>query len=705
MLNMSKIYLDKKSIIYRVTSLVIIVIVAQAVLLSVFLVLGGVLSQARKNAYSTFSDKVLNRQEYLLREMSTRWTNLEPYLSQISGLVNDAKNSDQFFAEISDKLISIMRSTQATGVFVILNSNKNQEYPAIYLRDYDPVLNDYDNKDLYMLLGPSEIANNMQIPLDQMWRYKADFQSMEHDFYQKSNQNVGVEDYSNPMGYWSLPFQLFPDDIPILTYSEPLMTNSNELIGVIGVEVSLQYFKQFLPATDLQNRDSLGYAIAYQVEGTSKIVPILRTRAIQDQILKQGEDMDYVSIDEDKNIYLLKNQVFESDVYFCMKEMNLYNDNTPFQNEQWYLIGLMRGSSLLEFVNKLQSIMLISLLTSIVIGIIGGYLVSYRFTRPIILLARKVKNSDLNVKLVLEKTGLTEVDELSQAIQTANDSLLESTIKMSAIMELAELPIGAYEYHTNNNYVFMTEQVMSILYLSPEEAAILRGNKELFQNKILEILKYQDPEEENVYNLPGYPNRWVKLKEVTNEKAVMGIVIDVTDEMIEKKKMIYDRDYDYLTKILNRKALYLIGKAVLTKRDPKLEAAVMMFDLDNLKIINDTYGHKWGDKYIKQAVYHLKSFDNERMILGRRSGDEFVTVLYNYQSKDEIRSCIKEFYERINATPIQLPDNTEKTVQITAGLVWVNDFSETFDNYLLYADTALYRAKKENKGSCMEYQI
>ncbi len=700
---MSKIHLDKKSIVYRVTSLVIVLIVAQTVLLSVFLVLGGVLSQARKNAYSTFSDKVLNRKDYLQREMSTRWTNLEPYLGQIAELAENSKNSDELFEDISDELISIMRSTQATGAFVILSCDQEQDYPAIYLRDYDPVLNDYDNKDLYMLLGPSEIANRMQIPLDQMWRYKADFQNMEHNFYQKSYRKNGWEDPSNPLGYWSLPFRLFPEDIPILTYSEPLMTKDNELIGVIGIEVSLQYFKQFLPATDLQNRDSLGYIIGYKAEDTERIEPILRTRAIQDQILKQDEYINSELVDEDKNIYLLKNPGIGNEVYFCMKEIQLYNENTPFQNERWYLIGLMSGNSLLEFVHKLQNIMLISLLTSILIGIVGGYLVSYRFTKPITILARKVKSSDLNGKLLLEKTGLTEVDELSQAIQNASDYLLESTVKMSKIIELAELPIGAYEYRASHNYVFVTEQLMSILYIPPEEAELLIGDKKLFQDKILEIYKDQEPEEENVYTLPGHPDRWVKLKEVRIEKAVMGIVIDVTEEMIEKKKIIYDRDYDYLTKIYNRSALYRIGNTVLMKRNYALEAAVMMFDLDNLKNINDTYGHKWGDKYIKQAVLHLKSFDNERMILGRRSGDEFVIILYNYYSRDEIRSSIAAFYQRINADPFQLPDNTEKIVRITAGLVWVKDFEDTFENYLQYADTALYRAKNDKKGSWMEY--
>lgn len=702
-MTMNRVNLDKKSITYRVTSLVILLIVAQAILLSIFLVLGGVLSQARKNAYTTFSDKVLNRKEYLLREMSTRWTNLEPYLSQINGLAGYKEDSDQFFAETCDKLISIMRSTQATGAFIILSSDEKEEHPAIYLRDYDPVLNDYDNKDLYMLLGPSKIANDMQIPLDQMWRYKADFQSMENDFYQKIYRSSNREDNSTPLGYWSRPFRLFPEDIPVLTYSQPLISDNNELVGVIGVEISLQYFKQFLPATDLQNRDSLGYVIGYKAENSEYIEPMLRTRAIQDQILKVGEYIDYRSIDEDKNIYQLLRTAFRSDVYFSMSEMKLYNENTPFQNEHWYLIGLMSQDSLLEFVYKLQNIMLISLLTSILIGIAGGYLISYRFTKPIILLARKVKNSNMNGKLMLEKTGLTEVDELSQAIQTANDSLLESTIRMSKIMELAELPIGAYEYRSDSNYVFVTEQLMSILSIRPEEAALLWGNKELFQDKIREIRNYPEQEEENIYTLPDYPDRWVKLKEVSNHKAVMGIIMDVTDEVIERKKMIHDRDYDYLTKIYNRNALFRNGEITLKNRDHSLEAAVLMFDLDNLKQINDTYGHRWGDKYIKEAVFHLKGFDNERMTLGRRSGDEFVIILYNYHSREEIRFSVNEFYHRIGAASLLMPDRTENSVRITAGLVWVNDFIDTFDNYLQYADTALYRAKKEKKGTCMEY--
>ncbi|MDF2486430.1 MAG: diguanylate cyclase precursor [Herbinix sp.] len=700
---MNRIKLDKKSIVYRVTSLVIILIVAQAVFLSIFLILGGVLSQARKNAYSNFSDKVINRKEYLQREMSTRWTNLDPYLNQIAELLPEDPNTDQFFADISEDLISIMRSTQATGAFVILEPDTDQEYPVLYLRDYDPVLNDYGNKDLYMLFGPSEIANNMQIPLDQMWRHKMDFQNMEHSFYEEAYLCGDLTDHSNPLGCWSLPFRLFPEDIPILTYTLPLMTKNNKVIGVIGVEISTQYFRQFLPSTDLQNRDSLGYVIGYKEAGTQDIVPVLYTRSIQNQILIPGNKISYSRIDEDENIYLLEDPNVNSDIYFCMEEMDLYSDNTPFEDEQWYLIGLMGSNFLLSFVYKLRSIIFVSLITSVLLGIVGGYLVSYRFTKPIILLAQKVKNSDPNVKMVLEETGLAEVDELSHAIQTANDSLLESTIKMSRIIDLAGLPIGAFEYRADNNYVFVTEQLMTILCISSEEAATLKGNKKLFQDKIKELRNYQDPEEENVYTLPTNPNKWIKLKEVIDEKLTIGIITDVTDEIIEKKNIIQERDYDYLTQIYNRNALHRVGEAILAGRDHGLEAAVMMFDLDNLKDINDTYGHEWGDKYIKFAVLHLQGFNNDRMMLGRRSGDEFVIFLHNFTSRDEIRTCVNNFYLGINVEPIRFPDGSEKPVQISSGLVWVKDYDVTFDQYLEYADAALYQAKKWEKGTCSEY--
>ncbi len=693
---------DRKSIVYRVTVLVIILIIAQTILLSVFLVLGGVLSQARKNAYISFSEKTENKKEYLQREM-TNWANIAPYREKIETVLYEYDDRNQAFDEISEDLISIMRSTQATGAFVILNQkDENQDYPAMYFRDYDSVLNDYSNKDLYMIFGPHNVANRLQIPLDQMWKYKMPLNRMPHTFFDKPLQNAALTSDSSLLGYWSPPLQLFSQDPAVIIYSEPMIVEDNKVIGVIGIEISAQHFVQFLTSADLHGKDQMSYFIGYKEDSNAEIKPILLTRAMQRQLLAIGKGFRYTKKDPEHDVYQLKNPKDNGSMYLCMEEMDLYQANTPFRGEQWYLIGMVKGSTLLNYVYKIQSILMISLFFSIIIGVIGGYMVSYRFTKPITLLAEKVRNSNMQ-NVVLAKTGLTEVDELSLAIQNANASLLGSTIRMSRIIDLAELPIGAYEFRDECNYVFVTEQLLSILNISSQEMLLLKTDKQLFQNKIKELLSVPEAEEENVYLLTGARKKWVKLKQVNTDKSTIGVIIDVTDDMVEKKDIIRERDYDYLTQIYNRMALHRIGEEILQNHRRDLETAVIMFDLDNLKNINDTYGHEWGDKYIKRTVKHLKGICEDHMMLGRRSGDEFVVVLYDYKTRDELRLDMEAFYQKLEINPLLLPDGSEIKVHISSGLVWVNDYEGTLEKYLAYADNALYFAKKNKKGNCCEY--
>jgi len=128
-----------------------------------------------------------------------------------------------------------------------------------------------------------------------------------------------------------------------------------------------------------------------------------------------------------------------------------------------------------------------------------------------------------------------------------------------------------------------------------------------------------------------------------------------------------------------------------------------MFDLDNLKIINDTYGHKWGDQYITQTVARLKKItDDDHKILGRRSGDEFVLLLYDFESKDSIRKCISDFHENLSKETIKFPDGMDKVISISAGLMWIEHFDLSYDELLHYADEALYESKRNNRGSFSE---
>ena len=81
-----------------------------------------------------------------------------------------------------------------------------------------------------------------------------------------------------------------------------------------------------------------------------------------------------------------------------------------------------------------------------------------------------------------------------------------------------------------------------------------------------------------------------------------------------------------------------------------------MWDLDNLKYINDTYGHDYGDEYIKKAANILKQFtSNKNTIVARMSGDEFYVFIYGCHSKDEIRQIIEPIKNKMDTATLYLP--------------------------------------------------
>lgn len=696
-----KLLYDNKSIVFKMTIFVIFLVIIQAFLLTGTLILGGVLKQAQENSYQSFAEKVFNRKDYIQREMKNRWTNMEPYTQQISKHLSDFNNNESFFKAAIADMIDMLRTTQTTGVFVILDNN-SKSHPALYIRDYDPLLNDFSNKDLYLLLGPSELAKEHKIPLDQSWKYEMKFDPTNSSFFEKPFLKAPLTHNASLLGYWNPPFLLFSDDLPIMTYTMPLFDADHVLRGVIGVEISLNYFKQFLPATDLQSRDSMGYLLGYGEGVDGNINPILTIGALQNRMIRADEPIKLTELDLTRNIYRIENHNSAEAIFASVEKIGLYNVNTPFESEKWYLIGMMTENQLLSYVRKIQQILWISFVSSLAMGVIGGYFVSYRLTKPIAELAQQVRESDKDKAMRLSPTGLREIDALSQAMETANNALLESALKMSQIINLTSFPIGAFEIRKSSNYVFITDQLHSVLNLDLEKMTELRKDKDAFLSCIISIMINPEPEDEDVYRLTGDETKYLRLKIVDNDSGTMGVAIDVTKEIIDKNRIKKERDYDPLTLIYNRKAAQRQIEGIMRQPIPSDVAALVMFDLDNLKYVNDNYGHKWGDLYITRAAFHLSKIGGSSSVLGRRSGDEFVLFLFGFQDKDSIRKELKYLYDGLGKDLLTFPDGSLKPVSISGGLFWIEDWTLKYDDLLHLADSVLYVAKSISKGYFVE---
>jgi hypothetical protein len=212
-----------RSIVKRLTVLILGIIIVQTLLIGTVLIFGGVLKQAKENAFQLFHEKVASRKEYLQREMKYNWTNFEPYLLNLQEAYKNAEgNQEQFFDDALDDMVSMLKATQTTGAFLILTTETKQDsFPALYLRDYDPLTNSYENEDVYILYGSSELAKENQMPLDQTWRHYCKITAESSDFLMQTIANASPLYSPFLLGYWSKPFQLSDEDLEVVTYSIP----------------------------------------------------------------------------------------------------------------------------------------------------------------------------------------------------------------------------------------------------------------------------------------------------------------------------------------------------------------------------------------------------------------------------------------------------------------------------------------------------
>lgn len=688
------------SIVSRLTKLVLGMIILQTLLIGAALIVGGVIDQAEENAYQLFHDKVANRKDYLQREMKNNWTNFQPYLKNMGDYLYESDgNESVFFKKAMTDLVDMLRTTQATGVYVILNpedGNAN-EFPALYLRDYDPIMNSYEEDDIYMLYGSSALAKSWKIPLDQTWRSSLKINEENQEFITKPSTNTDASSKSFLLGYWAKPFQLNEDDVAIITYSMPLFDKKGEFQGVIGIDITLNYLAKFLPASDLQPQDSLGYLIGFSQED-SDVRPIIMGGTLQQRMINKNEALNLELLSEEKNLYQLKNHFGKEKIFLIKEKIGLYQYNTPYESDQWFLIGIMRGDYLLGYVNRIINVLWISLGMAIILGAIGGILSSRGLTKPIVRLVSQVRKSDLRGELKFTASGLTELDELSSAIEITNKLMLESATRLTKIIEMFGLPIVAYEMNHKTLHVSVTKNFWKTLGQFED---VENPEYYHFINLISKITSNPEENEPDVFKMNLDEEKWIRYKVIKSEDTTIGVIMDVTAEILDKMQIKSERDHDALTQILNRKGFqYEFEKWRMEQH--KKTAALIMFDLDHLKSVNDTYGHKWGDQYILTAVYYLKQIAPiNSAILGRRSGDEFVLLLHGFENRESVLSALNRFYQLLSEHPMDISEGRQITVSISGGVMWIEDQTLTYDELLHFADEALYAAKKDKKGFYM----
>jgi diguanylate cyclase (GGDEF)-like protein len=169
----------------------------------------------------------------------------------------------------------------------------------------------------------------------------------------------------------------------------------------------------------------------------------------------------------------------------------------------------------------------------------------------------------------------------------------------------------------------------------------------------------------------------------------VGRMIRYTQVMNEN---IYLSRYDDMTKIYNRGYFYELHKKMYA--DPAIKDYIFIAtDLNNLKEVNDTYGHGVGDRLIRHFTKNISNLLTENCVFGRYGGDEF-NILLPHWTKNEAYALIEKINEKLANDPIKAGEDII-FVSYSYGVVQCPVDEKDYKELIKLADQKMYAHKRE----------
>lgn len=719
----------RKRILYPFTA----VLMLQAFLILLIIWSGGMLDDLRSNAMTAFTERVESRKVYLELDMQYHWCRIEEIEKNIQKRIaytlkreraglEDIRTDSELNAKILETtakdVIDLMRTNMVTGAFLVLDGqgteSDERSYASFYVRDMDPNSYSESSSDLFVERGLRRIAKSVGLALDSSWTSCFRFENEEDpagEFFFKPLQ--AAREYANEnsvgtdFGYWCSTSPLSSPAADAVTYSIPLMKDGI-VYGVLGVDVTQQYVRYKLYHEELLENEKGIYLLAKHEKDSNSYQIILSDGLGDKSGFSENDEISVVSEADHTFRILVQGENGGQEFIGNVQSFQLYGEDSPFVQEEWVLIGMTDKKNLFKTADEVwRKLIITAAFSSFILGILGVYFISWMIVKPITALMEEMKSSDPSKPIRLKRIHIDEIDMLAQEVEQLSTEVSDAASRLSRIIEISDLPVAVFEYPEGGATVQCSGNIFRILHLSGKWEKAGSVSVEEFR-RLMDVMKsYQSADKSNVYCIKSQEGEnWIRLLVEWEGERCIGLLFDITKEILEKQKMKYERDHDRLTKMYNRYAFVEHLDQIFGQPPSEIRVgAMLMWDLDNLKYINDTYGHDFGDTYICSFSECLNMLPEDKKLVARRSGDEFYTFFYGYDSEEEIREDIRRLREKISRTQIRLPNGEWFSLKVSGGIAWYPRDSVQQKELVRYADFAMYSVKHSDKGSTGEFDL
>ncbi|MEQ8859591.1 MAG: EAL domain-containing protein [Pseudomonadales bacterium] len=176
-----------------------------------------------------------------------------------------------------------------------------------------------------------------------------------------------------------------------------------------------------------------------------------------------------------------------------------------------------------------------------------------------------------------------------------------------------------------------------------------------------------------------------------------GTARDISERKEAEEVINFQAYHDLLTRLPNRALLRdRLALAIAQAERNKRKLAVMFLDLDRFKVVNDTHGHTIGDRLLKAVANRLQSCLRSGDTLSRFGGDEFMLLLPEVRTRDDVVVIAEKIFDRLSA-PFSI-DGHELFVGASIGIAIYPEAGNREETLIQNADIAMYNVKGNRRN-------
>ncbi len=180
-------------------------------------------------------------------------------------------------------------------------------------------------------------------------------------------------------------------------------------------------------------------------------------------------------------------------------------------------------------------------------------------------------------------------------------------------------------------------------------------------------------------------------------RVSQGLLVDTTEQKRLEAQLLHDTLHDPLTGLANR-VLFRehADRALARSRRRRSSVAVLFLDLDDFKVINDSLGHRAGDRLLMEIARRLTATLRTEDVAARQGGDEFTVLIERVSGIEEAQALAERLAVELSR-PIEL-EGRHLVVRASMGIAVSGGAEIGADDLLAHADAAMYAAKAQGKA-------